>query len=208
MNKYRRIKWLPIEYRTLHGRHASQDFELMTDGPGVTTFFEVHAQESFHGLRMCRAKLEIPGVNYPKNFKEAEKPWIILKNAFTTDDMFLLENESKVYDVLNEAHVWSIPKKFGSFLSMDPSNKDANFAALLLEDKGYSLAHMKAISPGMKFRVTRREKLVFSFSFIRSYTGFTFNQSKLPSSAQKNTRRWILTRQVDEELALVQTWTT
>ncbi|KAG6877267.1 hypothetical protein C0992_010401 [Termitomyces sp. T32_za158] len=131
-------------------------------GPDVTTFFEVHAQESFHGLRICRAKVEIPGVNYPKNFKEADKPWIIVKNAFTREDIFLLENESKVYDSLNEGHVWSIPKKFGFFLSMDPSNRDANFAALLLEDKGDSLAYMKANSPGMKFRVTRREKFVFS----------------------------------------------
>ncbi|KAG6870519.1 hypothetical protein C0992_013136, partial [Termitomyces sp. T32_za158] len=127
------------------------------DDPDVTTFFEVHAQESFHGLRICRAKVEIPGVNYPKNFKEVDKPWVILKSAFTREDIYLLENESKVYDALNQGHVWSIPKKIGFFLSMDPSNKDANFAALLLEDKGDSLAFMKASSPGMKFRVTRRE---------------------------------------------------
>ncbi|KAG6875578.1 hypothetical protein C0992_003239 [Termitomyces sp. T32_za158] len=140
------------------------------DNPDVTTFFEVHAQESFHGLRICRAKVEIPGVNYPKNFKDIDKPWIILKSAFTREDIYLLENESKVYDALFQGHVWSIPKKFGFFLSMDPLNNDANFAALLLEDQGHSLAYMKASSPGMKFRVTRREKFVFSHTVLINYT--------------------------------------
>ncbi|KAG6885894.1 hypothetical protein C0993_008413 [Termitomyces sp. T159_Od127] len=152
------------------------------DCPDVTTFFEVHAQESFYGLRICRAKVEIPGVKYPKNFKEADKPWIILKNAFTKEDIFLLENESKVYDALNEGHVWSIPKKFGFFLSMDPSNKDANFAALLLEDKGHSLAYMKNNSPRMKFRVTRREKIKFH-SLLRKIHDAGYLHGKLTKNS-------------------------
>ncbi|KAG6887268.1 hypothetical protein C0992_013063 [Termitomyces sp. T32_za158] len=221
MNRYQRIKELPIGFRILHGSRTSQDsdgdektsswqeshdlywattnspspgteawyssqsissqassdstpFEnhgIRSDGPDISTFFEVHAQESFHGLRICRAKLEIPGINYPKNFKEADKPWIILKNAFTAKDIFLMENESKFYDAMKEAHVESIPTKFGFFLSIDPTNRDANFAALLLENKGYSLAQMKAFSPSMKFRVTRREKRL-ALKSVKSISSF------------------------------------
>ncbi|KNZ75775.1 hypothetical protein J132_01620 [Termitomyces sp. J132] len=134
-------------------RHSTSSAidEVVDVDPDVTSFFELHAEDSFHGLRICRAKIEIPGIIYPRNFKEADKPWTILKNASTTKDIFLLENESKVYDVLNEA-------------------SDANFAALLLEDKGDSLAHLKTISPGMEFHVSRKEKL-----------------RKVPSAIEENT---------------------
>ncbi|KAG6828724.1 hypothetical protein H0H87_001068 [Tephrocybe sp. NHM501043] len=126
------------------------------EAPDTHTHLQILAQDSFHGLHICRAKLEIPGVKYRGGFTHADKPWIIVKNASSYEDIVRLENESKVYDVLHSAQIPSIARKFGFFISMDPSNLDATFAALLLENKGISLAQHRAISA--RFHVARTER--------------------------------------------------
>ncbi|KAG6827732.1 hypothetical protein H0H87_003759, partial [Tephrocybe sp. NHM501043] len=126
------------------------------EAPDTHTHLQIHAQDSFHGLHICRAKLEIPGVKYRGGFTHADKFWIIVKNASSFEDIVRLENESKVYNVLHSAQIPCIAKKFVFFISTDPSNLDATFAALL-ENKGVSLAQHRAISANVQFRVTQSE---------------------------------------------------
>ncbi|KAG6817136.1 hypothetical protein H0H87_012327 [Tephrocybe sp. NHM501043] len=163
--------------------------------PDTHTHFQLYTQQSFHGRNISRAKVEIPGVIYRPNFRDADKPGIILKNASDPDTILRLENESNVYDALYRNGVPLLPRKFGFYLSMDPSNVESTFAALLLEDMGTSLAQIKSNIETLKaFRVDRFDKQVFQVFVVVRFPLLTISpllQITSSTHAEKDTRGWI-----------------
>ncbi|KAG6808382.1 hypothetical protein H0H92_004324 [Tricholoma furcatifolium] len=126
--------------------------------PRIDTYFKIIADESFHGLDICRGTLDVSGVKYHSSFRNADKPQVILKNASLPKDILLLEHESNVIDALLSQNIPSIPRKLGFFLSLDPQNSAATFAALVLQDKGISLDFIRQRS---RFYVKQRERVEF-----------------------------------------------
>ncbi|KAG6902032.1 hypothetical protein C0995_005365 [Termitomyces sp. Mi166 len=130
--------------------------------------FQVIAQESFHGQNICVAKVEIPGASFHTNrFTDADKPRIILKNASRPKDIFRLSLEYKVTDALRKEGFTNVPEPYGFFLSLDPAHPDASFAALLLEDKGISLAEIRSKMSPRRFIVTPQQQSFFKLVLSR-----------------------------------------
>lgn len=136
-----------IEPLTMAPSQCSQTsslHEFTNVGVATDTFFQLYAMSPFHGVDVCRAKLEIPGAKYHNSFKDADKPRIIIKNAIGAKDMLRLEKEFETYRMLQSKGVTCLPRVYGFFVSLDLANLSTSCAALLLEDKGPSLSHIRS----------------------------------------------------------------
>ncbi|KAG5719564.1 hypothetical protein E4T56_gene14203 [Termitomyces sp. T112] len=87
-------------------------------------------------------QVEAPGIIFNCNFKDADKTWVIVKIASCRQDILRLKREA-----------------YGLFLYPGPYF-DTSFGALLLEDKGFSLAQYYSESP-IRFTLSLDQSIKF-----------------------------------------------
>ncbi|KAG5724598.1 hypothetical protein E4T56_gene4006 [Termitomyces sp. T112] len=144
----------------LHSQVSSSN-EITNVGIATDTFFQLYAMSPFHGVNVCRAKLEIPGVKYHSCFKDSDKPRIILENAIGAQKILRLEKEFQTHRVLESKGVVCLPRVYGFFVSLDLANLSTSCAALLLEDRGPSLSYIRSTLTE-RFRIHSAERVIFN----------------------------------------------
>ncbi|KAG6878277.1 hypothetical protein C0993_009635 [Termitomyces sp. T159_Od127] len=115
---------------------AFKEHFLSKDSLNHYEHFQLIAQVDHQGQGTCRAKVEVPGIIFNRNFGNVDKPWVIIKNASCRQDILCFKRE---YDFLQELGIiffQTVPKAYGIFISPGPSFA-ASSGVLVLEDNGF-----------------------------------------------------------------------
>ncbi|KAG6916559.1 hypothetical protein DXG01_006385 [Tephrocybe rancida] len=133
----------PLSQVVVEPRHYSLEDHHQETPLDFNTFYQLYVtREPFYGQRICRGTLKIHGTLFASDFRVADHPVLVIKNASEPEDMVSLRDEYILLSKLNKASISGIPQVYGLFYHPNETSPSQVFAALVLEDMGTSLSQI------------------------------------------------------------------